>query len=275
MSRGAEIAPRVTRRALRRRACPYALLLALATTGSPLAAQDTVRVLAYNIRHGAGMDDSVDLRRAAAVIVAQRPDVVLLQEIDRGTGRTGGVDQARTLAELTGLPYHAFGRFMDYRGGAYGMAVLSATPILDSANHRLPDGEEPRSALAARIRPAPDGPEMVFVGIHLYRTGPERLAQAERLVEVLARESAPVLLVGDFNSEPGDPVLELLAGHWEMPAKAPDARLTFPADEPVKEIDFVLYRPAERFRLLEYRAVDERVASDHRPVLAVLEVLAR
>lgn len=229
-------------------------------------------MLAYNVRHGAGMDDSVDLRRAAAVIRAQRPDVVLLQEIDVGTARTGGGDQAAALAGLTGLPYHAFGRFMDYRGGAYGMAVLSATPILDSANHRLPDGEEPRSALAVRIRPAPDGPEMVFVGIHFYRTGPERLAQAERVVEILAGEPAPVLLAGDFNSEPGDPVLALLAAHWEMPVKAADARLTFPAGEPVKEIDFVFYRPAEWFRLLEYRVVDERVASDHRPVLAVFEV---
>jgi endonuclease/exonuclease/phosphatase family metal-dependent hydrolase len=272
MSSGTESSSPGARPVRRRRSPAVAILLALASAAGPAAAQDTVRVLAYNVRHGAGMDDSVDLRRAAAVIVAQRPDVVLLQEIDVGTARTGGVDQAAALARLTGLAYHAFGRFMDYRGGAYGMAVLSATPILDSANHRLPDGEEPRSALAARIRPAPDGPEMVVVGIHLYRTGPERLAQAERLVEVLARESAPVLLVGDFNSEPGDPVLELLAGHWEMPAKAPDARLTFPADAPVKEIDFVLYRPAERFRLLEYRVVDERVASDHRPVLAVFEV---
>ena len=58
------------------------LVLALAVLPRGLAAQDTVRVLAYNVRHGAGMDDSLDLRRAAAVIVAQRPDVVLLQEID-------------------------------------------------------------------------------------------------------------------------------------------------------------------------------------------------
>jgi endonuclease/exonuclease/phosphatase family metal-dependent hydrolase len=239
---------------------------------APLSAQDTLRVLSYNIRHGAGIDDSVDLRRAAAVIVSQRPDVVLLQEIDVGTTRTGGVDQARALAELTGLRYHAFGRFMDYRGGAYGMAALSATPILDSITYVLPEGEEPRSALAVRIRPRPSLPAMVFVGIHLYRTEPERLAQAKRLVEALAGASDPVLLIGDFNSEPGDPVLDLLARHWHMPAKAPDARLTFPADEPIKEIDFVFYRPAERFRPIQYRTVDERVASDHRPVLAVFAV---
>ncbi len=273
MRRGADPSRRVSRAGSRLPQLLASLsFLLLAAGGSPLAAQDTVRVLAYNIRHGAGMDDSVDLRRAAAVIVAQRPDVVLLQEIDWRTERTGGVDQARALAELTGLSYHAFGWFMDYRAGAYGMAVLSATPILDSANHRLPDGEEPRSALAARIRPSPGAPEMVFVGIHLYRTGEERLAQAERLVEIFAAETRPVLLVGDFNSQPGDPVLDLLGRHWHMPAKPADAHFTFPADVPDHEIDFVLYRPAQRFQLLEYRVVDERLASDHRPVLAVLVI---
>jgi endonuclease/exonuclease/phosphatase family metal-dependent hydrolase len=248
------------------------LLLLLAMLPGVLRGQDTLRVLSYNIRHGAGMDDSVDLRRAAAVIAAQRPDIVLLQEIDHQTERTGGVDQARALAELTGLPYHAFGTFMDYRGGQYGMAALSATPILDSVNHVLPAGEEPRSALVVRIRPRPTMPELVFVGIHFYRTEEERLAQAARLVEILATEAAPVLLVGDFNSQPGTAVMNLLARHWHMPAKPADAHFTFPADEPDREIDFVLYRPADRFELLEYGVVDQRVASDHRPVLAVLVV---
>jgi endonuclease/exonuclease/phosphatase family metal-dependent hydrolase len=253
-----------------RAALVLSLLSLLATPG--LAAQDTVRVLSYNIRHGAGMDDSLDLRRAAAVIVAQKPDVVLLQEIDVRTERTGGVDQPAALAELTGMPYHAFGKFMDYLGGQYGMAILSATPILDSTTHVLPEGEEPRSALAARIRPKPQAPVMVFVDIHLYRTADERLAQAHRLVQIFANERRPVVLVGDFNSQPGGSVLELLSRHWTLPQKPRDAHFTFPADHPAREIDFVLYRPANRFRVLDYQVVDERVASDHRPVLIVLEV---
>jgi endonuclease/exonuclease/phosphatase family metal-dependent hydrolase len=153
------------------------------------------------------------------------------------------------------------------------MAALSGTPILDSVNHVLPEGDEPRSALAVRIRPHPALPELIFIGIHFYRTDEERLAQASRLVEILAAEMAPVLLVGDFNSQPGTAVMDLLARHWHIPAKPADVHFTFPADEPEREIDFVLYRPAGRFRLLEYRVIDERVASDHRPVLAVFQVL--
>ena len=42
----------------------------------------TVRVLAYNIRHGEGTDRELDLERVAAVIRAARADIVTLQEVD-------------------------------------------------------------------------------------------------------------------------------------------------------------------------------------------------
>lgn len=243
--------------------------LGTATTGH---AQDTVRVLSYNVRHGAGMDGRVDLARVAGVIRAARPDVVLLQEIDVGTHRTGGVHQAEALARLTGLAHWAFGPFMAYDGGEYGMALLSATPVSEQWNHRLPDGEEPRTALAARIAAPAGATSVTFVGIHLYRTVEERQAQAARLVEIFAADTGVVLLVGDFNSEPGGPVMELLGRHWAFPAKPESGRETWPSDAPRVDIDHVLFRPARRVRLLEYRVIDEREASDHRPVLAVLEI---
>jgi endonuclease/exonuclease/phosphatase family metal-dependent hydrolase len=231
------------------------------------AAQDTVRVLSYNIRHGAGMDDRVDLERTADVIRALAPDVVLLQEVDSCTARTEGIDQAGALAELSELPHYAFGRFMEYEGGAYGMAILSATPILEQWNHELPGGTEPRSALAVRVRPSPSRSELVFVGIHLYRTEPERFEQARRVSDIFGGETAPVLLVGDFNSQPGDAVMRLLGGEWKLPPKPSDHRLTWPADAPRVEIDHAMYRPEESIEVIDYRVIDERVASDHRPVL--------
>lgn len=250
--------------------------LVFATTATLLPArapaQDTLRVLSYNVRHGAGMDDRLDLERTAGVIRALAPHVVLLQEVDSCTARTGGVDQARTLAALTGMPHYAFGRFMEYDGGAYGMAILSAAPILEHQNHVLPGGTEPRSALAASIRPAPAAPAVTLVGIHLYRTEAERFEQARRVIGIFGEEKAPVLLVGDFNSEPGDAVMRLLGGTWTLPPKPTDDRLTWPADAPRVEIDHAMYRPADRIDVLDYRVIDERAASDHRPVLLVITV---
>ncbi len=226
-------------------------------------------VVAYNIRHGEGMDNQIDLNRTAAVISRLNPDVVLLQEVDRGAGRTGGIDQARALGELTGM-HSAFGKFMDYDGGEYGMAALSRFPIRAFRNYELPPGPEPRSVLAARIEIGA-GQEIVFVGVHLYRSAEERYAQAKKIVELFNGERSPVILAGDFNSTPDSEVIGLLRQYWFVPEKGKD-RLTFPSDTARIEIDYVMIRPEGRFEIVESRVVDEPLASDHRPVLLEVRI---
>ncbi|MBT3342306.1 MAG: hypothetical protein HN712_10940 [Gemmatimonadetes bacterium] len=221
-----------------------------------------MRILAYNIRHGAGMDHVVDLPRLADVIMPLEPDVVLLQEVDKGVNRSGGVDQMAEFERLTGMSSY-FGKFMDHDSGEYGMGILTREPALESASEELPSGEEPRCSLWVRTTQA------VFIGVHLYRTEPERLAQAQRLVETFADETGPVIVAGDFNSEPGSAVMDYIGQHWRIAPKA-SPTLSFPADEPVKEIDFILYRPEDAFDVVTSHVVDEAMASDHRPVLLEL-----
>lgn len=231
---------------------------------------DTLRILAYNTHHGEGLDGLLDLERIAGVIRAVEPDVVALQEIDVGVERVGGVDQARRYGHLTGLS-PLFGAFMPYQGGHYGMALLSRLPILTHENVPLPPGAEPRSTLAARIRLPSSGREVWVAGIHFYRTEEERLAQARETMAFFQGVEEPVFLVGDFNSQPGGPVLGALEASWHRPEKA-GGSFTFPADGPEREIDFILIRPQQEVRVLEYRVLDEAVASDHRPVFMVVEI---
>jgi len=251
-------------------------------------APDTIRVLAYNTHHGEGNDGVLDLERISALIRELDPDLVALQEIDRGTERTGGVDQTGVYIEATGLS-GIFGSFMDYEGGQYGMAVLSAWPIVDFWNHRLTDGAEPRSSGTLRVRSPKTGREYLFSGVHLYSTEQERLAQAQDLDAALAATDGraggaagaqaaaggplPTLMAGDFNSQPGGPVLTWLAESaatpwWIIPKDGPSN--TFPSDEPAREIDFLMARPAARWEVIEHRVIDEPVASDHAPIFAVL-----
>lgn len=234
------------------------------------AAPDTVRILAYNIHHGAGMDEVIDLQRVAALIREIDPDLAALQEIDSVTVRTDGVDQAAELGRLTGLT-SIFGRFMEYQGGAYGMALLSRWPVEEFENVRLPDGAEPRTAVAARVRSPTTGRNLRFIGIHFYRTEEERLAQARRLEKHLVGDSIPTILAGDFNSRPGSAVMIHLSRGWSVVPKGED-RLTFPSYGPDREIDFVLVRPGARFEILRTRLLDEPVLSDHRPVVVDLVV---
>ena len=65
--------------------------------------------------------------------------------------------------------------------------------------------------------------------------------------------------------------MQRLRRDWEILPKSGPAE-TYPADHPDREIDFVMVRPAGVFRLLEHRVIDESLASDHRPLLAVLGV---
>ena len=255
-------------------------LAGCSTTGAdpggppPRTPADTLRILAYNIHHGEGMDEVVDLDRVAELILRVDPDVVALQEVDSVVDRTGRVDQAAELGRLTGMT-PVFGRFMAYQGGAYGMAILSRWRIRDVVNHRLPDGEEPRSGLTVVVTSPTTGQAVRLAGIHFYRTEEERANQAaalERLLDSGPGAELPTILAGDFNSEPDTRVIEGLSRRWTIVDKGDDA-LTFSSFDPVREIDFVMLRPGDRFEVISERLLDEPVISDHRPV--VVELLVR
>ena len=96
----------------------------------------TLRVLTYNIHHGEGTDERFDYERLAQVINDLSPDIVALQEVDRGTGRASGVDQAKLLGKLCKM-HHAYGQAMPYQGGQYGEAILSRFPIQEVLVHPM------------------------------------------------------------------------------------------------------------------------------------------
>jgi endonuclease/exonuclease/phosphatase family metal-dependent hydrolase len=256
----------------RKTACLLVAALACLPTHSPDAGvqPDELRVVSYNIRHGRGDDNAVDLERTANVLRPLQPDIVGLQEVDDRATRSGGVPQAGRLGQLLDM-HHAFGEFMDFQGGAYGMAILSRQPILSVDPVPLPEGNEPRVALTVQT-PLPDGSRITVVNVHFdwVRDDSFRFAQAERLAHYLDGLTMPYVLLGDFNDLPDSRTLELFRAR-AAEAKKPDGqRFTFPATRPAREIDYIFFAPADRWRADDVRVIDERFASDHRPVFAVL-----
>ncbi len=227
---------------------------------------DTLRILAYNIHHGEGMDDVVDLERIATLIQGAGVDVLTLKEVDSLVSRTDAIDQATTLGKLTGMA-PVFAEFMPYQGGKFGTAVLSRWPIAVASNIQLPDGEEPRSALSLIVVSPKTGRHVRITGIHLYMTTAKRLAQAASLEDGLRADSLQSILAGDFNSEPGDSVMSYLDDRRHVVPKGED-HLTFSSFDPVMEIDFVLLRPRDRFKVIRHFLLDEPVIPDHRPLVA-------
>lgn len=236
----------------------------------PASSTRTLRVLCYNIHHGRGTDGKVDLPRLAKVIRDADPDLVALQEVDKNTKRTGGVDQTAELARLTGL-HGEFGKQIDYEGGEYGQAVLSRFPIQPRAIHLLPGEPDREQRIAFEVQFTLDGETLSFAGTHLHhQSDPFRRKQTAKINEVLGNVDRPVILAGDLNALPDSKPLEILAEKWTVATSNPEL-LTFPADKPTKQIDYILHRPAGRFKVRKTSVLEEPVASDHRPVLAVFE----
>lgn len=245
---------------------PVTAVLRAARPGQP----STLRVLSYNIHHGRGTDGAIDLPRLARAIRSADPDLVALQEVDQQTTRSGGVDEAAELARLTGLRM-AFGPQIDYLGGRYGQALLTRCPLGSPTVHELPGiggDRERRIAVAAEV----DDPRgrLTFVGTHLHhRSAEARVAQARAIVTAFAGVDR-CILAGDINALPGSEPLAILAGAWRLVAAGDGPPPTFPASQPTRAIDHVFVRPAAAFDVVDLRVLDEPVASDHRPILAIL-----
>ena len=249
------------------------VLLLLALVSSDAASRwqgDSIRVVSYNIKHGRGNDNVVDLDRTAAVLRRLRPDIIGLQEVDDRAKRSGSVAQAEYLGKALGL-HHAFGRFMDFQGGAYGMAVLTRYPIESVQEVALPEGNEPRTALSVQVK-GPDGQPLTIVNVHFDWVEDDRFrfAQAEALTRHLDRLTTPYLLLGDFNDVPGSRTLALFRSRAGEAAKPGSDRFTFSSTQPTKEIDYIFFAPASGWRTQDVDVIDETVASDHRPLVAVL-----
>jgi endonuclease/exonuclease/phosphatase family metal-dependent hydrolase len=250
------------------------LLLLLVWGRGYQAAPITLRVLTYNIHHGEGIDGRFDLPRLAGVVKSVEPDLVALQEVDQGTQRASGVYELAELERLTDM-HAAFGKAMDYSGGGYGVAVLSRWPLSSTHNQPLPSFEdrEPRTALTVQVEAGDRGPLVEFTSTHLDQTrdSENRLAQARYLNELLVKDDGrATILAGDMNARPDTDVMGLFEEAWANP-QADDPSPIAPTGRPRSRVDYVLIRPAASWHVIESRLIDEQVASDHRPLLTVLE----
>ena len=230
--------------------------------------------MSYNIHVGIGTDKQLDLRRIAAVINRERPDLVGLQEVDRGVERTGRADQIAELARLTRMEY-AFAHNLDYQGGQYGVAVLSRFPILTIDHRRYASRHEAERRGFMRVEIEAGGRRISFVTTHLdYRDSAGRLAETEQLLRALEPVAHPLIVTGDFNDEPAGSSYQLLLTRFSdawMASGAGDAGLTFPADRPIKRIDYILLAARDGWRARRAWIVPT-LASDHLPLIADIEL---
>jgi endonuclease/exonuclease/phosphatase family metal-dependent hydrolase len=235
----------------------------------------------FNIHAGKDAAGQPNLDRVAALIASTSADLVLLQEVDRGTKRSGKVDQIASLGELTGFST-AFGRSLDYDGGLYGIAALARGAIASPVTEPLPieppqaragGSYEPRAALmlTASTRLGP----VQALNTHLDASRDEhyRLQESRHILVLMKKmmeRGRATLAGGDFNAEPGSGAYRQLVDGGLRDAWAECGAgdgFTYPADKPIKRIDYVfLTAPLSCTRA---EVLDSR-ASDHRPLLVTV-----
>jgi endonuclease/exonuclease/phosphatase family metal-dependent hydrolase len=243
------------------------LILLLFTCFSPAMAygvSSELSILTYNIHHVEGTDGKIDYVRLAAVIRELDPDIVALQEVDKETSRTEGVNQVEKLASLAGYEYFVFGRSMPFGGGEYGLAVMSRYPIISSAAHPLPFrfGLEPRSVLITQIAAGERGGNITFANTHLCHQSEEnRIDQIRRLTSLIDGIKGPVLLAGDFNARSINDSMRLLWSRDWMDCSAPHSR-----------IDYILSRKSDGIEATGSRMIKDKVTSDHFPILVKIKL---
>ena len=238
------------------------------------------RILSYNVHRCLGMDRRIDVGRVAAVIAAEQPDIVVLQEVDVGRARTGGVDQAHRLAQRLGM-VSRFNAALQVEEELYGDAILTALPerLVKAAPlpgyARIPQ-LEPRGALWVAIDIG-GGAELQVINTHLGLVPREQQIQAATLAggawlgSRLRRD--PLILVGDLNATSRSVAYHILAAKladaYHAPGRGRRERIaTFPSAMPVLRIDHMLVSGGVRIQAMRVAASPlARVASDHLPLI--------
>lgn len=260
---------------------PLLALLVAVVMGNPAAPAyshsrrtQSIRVMTYNIHVGVGMDKKLDLPRIAAVINAQHPDLVGLQEVDRGVTRTQQIDEIAELAKLTKMDY-AFAFNLKYQGGQYGVAILSRAPIRTTEHRLYRNTREAERRGFIRAQVTVGRLLLNFVTTHLdYQYADGRLFEAQQLLAALQDVKEPLIVVGDFNDVPSGEAYALMRHQFDdawLAVHADEPGFSYPADKPAKRIDFIFPRSSDRVRIKRAWKVDT-LASDHVPVVADLEI---
>ncbi|ERJ61187.1 endonuclease/exonuclease/phosphatase family protein [Sphingobacterium paucimobilis] len=236
-----------------------------------LSAQ-TVKILTYNIHHGnpPSKPGFIDLEAIAAVINEADADIIGVQEVDVNVSRSGNVDQAKRLAELTDTDYF-FSKGIDLEKGEYGVLILTKHKILSKRRYDLPMPvkSENRSLAIVDIQLA-DGKVLSFANTHLDLKEENRKAQTEYINQLAVDGKHPLILVGDLNASPGSEAIRILEQQFSRNKE--DNKPTFPNVGAKAEIDYILISNPTKFRWKSYSVIDASYPSDHLPLLAEIEL---
>jgi endonuclease/exonuclease/phosphatase family metal-dependent hydrolase len=238
---------------------------------------NSLRIITYNIHRCIGGDHKLSPERIAEVISTHQPDIVALQEVDSGQVRPAVYDQAAIIAERLNFPEAWIER------ERCGNAILSRYPmkrVKAGGLHRARRWHTLARRGALWVEVEALGTQIQIINTHLGLTPASRLNQARVLTGPEWLDSPecrhPVVLCGDFNTQPGSTVFKLLEDtliNVEKLKVNGNQEKTWPSSHPLLSYDHIFISndlavetvlvPADKLT---------RMASDHLPFFIQLSL---
>ncbi len=277
----------------------YPLVFLIAATCLPLAAEETLRVMSFNLRYGTADDgdNHWDKRKQnlATTIAEFDPDLLGTQEtlqfqadfitehLDQFT--YFGRSRMKTPNEQCGIFYKSE-RFTWLAGGHFWLSETPEVPESKSWDSSLP---RMASWVLLSDNQQETSQPILFVNTHFDHRGVEARQQAaelirQRIAKLRSIANNPrAIVTGDFNTAAGgapyqallqgnDQLIDTYRGQHPEPADDEGTFSAFRGTTSGARIDWILASPT--FRILsadiERRNFDGRNPSDHFPVTAVL-----
>lgn len=231
-----------------------------------------MKVMTFNIQHGKNfLSGKIDLDGVAAAIRRHKGALICLNEVYGKGLHPSFTAQAEHIAAALGYSWHFAPAIRIPGAGPYGNAFLSACPILEVKTVAVPTVPrshpgyfEDRCAFRAVVNV--NGRKLAVIGCHFGLQPEEQAACVQTVCELIDEDTLPVVLMGDFNVTPENPVLLPIRERLKDTAEtAGGDAFTFPSDKPREKIDYIFVSPIVRVNSVE---IPRDIVSDHLPILA-------
>lgn len=236
---------------------------------------DTITVMSYNIKYGSPLGSSTpDLAAIANAIIKSKADIVFLQEVDKNTTRSKKEDQLAILSKKTDLPSYYYAGAIDYQGGQTGIGVLSRYTLSNSKTFKLPRIELENQYVSYRVlitaNITVNDTKIIIANTHLALTQENRDLQIPEINNILNSMNHPTILGGDFNAIPTNNTIRTLKEYGFSKTCETNCN-TLPSVNPNKEVDYIMYRPHEKFKVLSHEVIND-LSSDHLPIVSIIKL---
>jgi endonuclease/exonuclease/phosphatase family metal-dependent hydrolase len=238
-----------------------------------------MRFVQYNIRYATGpkardyvRPSAKNLGLISRFLGALKPDLVGLIEVDHGSYRSGGKNQAELLAEALGH-YHSHSSKYAERSfwrhvpvlKKQGNAFLARDRIRNETFHFFERGMK-RLVIELELE------HVVVFLVHLALGSRTRHQQLGELYDLTKGIRKPCLVSGDFNAMWGEREIDLFLAATGLQNANSASLPTYPSNKPRRHLDFVLYGKGITIRDFQVPRVPY---SDHLPLVVDFDVQVR